>query len=207
MGIFQWEQNPWGQETLIRISWDLFWLSMAVGAVFIIGHLIYRAKNPPAKAEGAVTDASAAGIPDKVVRHSVSSRLFHWVMTVVVFVLLVTGFFPVLGIQFNWLAIHWIAGIAFIATIVFHIVHATFWMKLRNMWIDGKDWSEWKQEMRRVMGKGGPLPPKSAKIPSGSAPVPRHDHPRRLRRHVDRAGYAGTCRHPALRSQSLSLCR
>ena len=168
MDIFQWEQNPWGQEILIRISWDLFWLSMAVGAAFVIGHLIYRAKNPPAKAEGAVTDASAAGIPDKVVRHSVSSRLFHWVMTVAVFVLLVTGFFPVLGIQFNWLAIHWIAGLAFIATIVFHIVHASFWLKLRDMWIDGKDWSEWKQEMRRVMskgGKGGPPPPKSAKYP------------------------------------------
>lgn len=166
MSIFQWEQNPWGQEILVRISWDLFWLSLVGGAAFIIGHLIYRAKNPEVKEEGAKAEPSpaAAGVPDKIVRHSLSSRLFHWIMSVAVFVLLVTGFFPVLGIQFNWLTIHWIAGIVLIGTILFHIVHASFWLRLRDMWISAKDWNEWKQEMRHALGKGEP-PPKPAKYP------------------------------------------
>ncbi len=81
-----------------------------------------------------------------------------------VFVLLVTGFFPVLGIHFNWVEIHWIAGLVLIGTVLFHIVHASFWLRLRDIWISAADWREFRQEIDNVLGKGAP-PPKPGKYP------------------------------------------
>lgn len=163
MSIFQWEQNPWGQDVLVRISWDLLWLAIIGGVLFVIGHFIYRAKNPPEKAEPA-TGAAADDIPEKVVRHTLAARLFHWVMAITVFTLLVTAFFPIVGIQFAWLQIHWIAGLVFVGIIIFHIIHATFWMNIRDILISGKDWAEFKKEMQHALGSGEP-PPKPAKYP------------------------------------------
>ncbi|MGH9323942.1 MAG: cytochrome b/b6 domain-containing protein [Vicinamibacteria bacterium] len=163
MSFFQWAQNPWGQEILVRISWDLFWLALGGGALFVIGHLVFRSKHKEAPA-AEVPAAKAAGIPDKIVRHSFGSRFFHWSMTLAVFTLLVTGFFPVLGIHFDWITIHWIAGLALIGTVIFHIIHATFWLRLRNIWIGSADWREFRQEIANVMGTGAP-PPKPGKYP------------------------------------------
>ena len=84
MSIFQWEQNPWGQDILVRISWDLLWLAIIGGALFVIGHFIYRVKNPPKVAE-ASTGSAADAVPDKVVRHTLAARLFHWTMAITVF--------------------------------------------------------------------------------------------------------------------------
>jgi len=164
MSLFQWEQNPWGQEILVRISWDLLYLSILGGALFIIGHLVYRSKNPSEGSPEPKGDA-AKGVPEKIVRHSLAARLFHWVMAASVLVLLGTGFFPVMGIQFDWVEIHWIAGVVLVGTIVFHIFHAIGWMNWRDIWISGKDWAEWKAEMQQVMGKGGTLERKSGKYP------------------------------------------
>jgi formate dehydrogenase gamma subunit len=161
MSFFQWAQNPWGQDIMVRISWNLFWLALAGGALFVIGHLVYRSKHPEPKP---TEPSGEAALPDKIVRHSLASRLFHWSMTVAVFTLLVTGFFPVLGIQFDWLTIHWLAGVLFVGTVVFHIIHASFWLRLRDMWISSADWREFKQEIANVAG-GGPPPPKPGKYP------------------------------------------
>lgn len=163
MRLFQWEQNPWGQEILVRVSWDLLYLSVLAGGLFIIGHLVFRAKNPPevpAEPSGDV----ASSIPDKVVRHPLASRLFHWTMAASMFVLLGTGFFPVLGIQFDWVWLHWTAGLVLIGTIVFHLVHTFFWFRWRDIWISAKDWAEWKQEVKHALGTGAP-PPKPGKYP------------------------------------------
>lgn len=165
MSFFQWDTNPWGQEILIRISWDLFWLAAAGGALFIIGHLVYRAKFAPKEPETASSGASAAAdVPDKVIRHPLASRLFHWTMAASVLTLLATGFLPVLGIQFDWVAIHWIAGLVFIGAIIFHVVHASFWLNLRDIWISRADWKEWTKEVRHALGKGPPTP-KPGKYP------------------------------------------
>ena len=164
MSIFQWEQNPWGQDILVRISWDLLYLALAGGVLFVLGHLIYRAKNPAGAPDVDESAAGASAIPEKVVRHTLPARLFHWVSAITVFVLLITAFFPVLGIQFNWVPIHWIAGLVFVAAIAFHLIHASFFMNLRDIWISGKDWAEFKQEVQHVMGTGEP-PPKPGKYP------------------------------------------
>ncbi|MEE9219651.1 MAG: cytochrome b/b6 domain-containing protein [Acidobacteriota bacterium] len=169
MELFQWELNPWGQEILVRISWDLFWAAAAAGFLFIVGHLLYRrwaakrvAEAPPAPAR---SPGQARNIPQRVVRHPLASRLFHGVMAASMFVLLFTGFLPVLGIKFSWVAIHWISGLVLTGSIVFHIVHASFWEKLENIWISLSDMKEWWNEMKQIAGRPGPPRPKPGKYP------------------------------------------
>jgi hypothetical protein len=40
--------------------------------------------------------------------------------------LLVTAFLPKVGVQFPWVTYHWIAGLVLSASIIFHVIHATF---------------------------------------------------------------------------------
>jgi len=66
-------------------------------------------------------------------RHRLPDRLFHWCMALLVFVLLGTGFLPILGIRFDWLPIHWIAGVLLIAVVLFHLWRAIIVHRLREM--------------------------------------------------------------------------
>jgi formate dehydrogenase subunit gamma len=76
---------------------------------------------------------------DRVLRHKGIDRLFHWVTAVAGLTLLATGLLPVLGVKFDWLTIHWIAGIVLIAAVLFHIIRAAIWQSLRSMAIGTKD--------------------------------------------------------------------
>jgi len=168
MDLFQWKQNPWGQEILVRISWDLFWVAAAAGALFILGHLMLRrrsAKRAPVAAARQAGPELTGRIPERVVRHPLASRLFHWVMAASMFVLLFTGFLPVLGVRFDWVMLHWIAGLVLIGTILFHIVHATVWLSLEDIWISRRDLREWWMEVKRTLGRPDPPPPKPGKYP------------------------------------------
>lgn len=60
-------------------------------------------------------------------------------MAASMFALLVTGLSVPLGIKFEWLTIHWIAGVVLLLTVVFHIVRASFWQRLVSMWIGPRD--------------------------------------------------------------------
>ena len=40
MDFFQYDSNPWGQDILVRISWDLLWAALILGVLFIVGHLV-----------------------------------------------------------------------------------------------------------------------------------------------------------------------
>ena len=167
MDFFQWTQDPWGREILVRISWSLFWLAAAGGLVFIVGHLVFRwwsAKRSPTIERPADPDASRR-IPERIVRHPLASRLFHWTMSASMFVLLFTGFLPVLGVKFSWVTIHWVAGLVLVGTVVFHIIHASFWLKLGDIWISRRDLSEWWIETKRNLGRPLPPPPKPGKYP------------------------------------------
>ena len=48
---------------------------------------------------------------EKIIRHLLPDRIFHWVMAVSILVLLFTGFLPIVGVNFSWVDPHWIAGI------------------------------------------------------------------------------------------------
>ena len=53
--------------------------------------------------------------------------------------LLVTAFLPKVGVQFDWVPIHWIAGLVLTASIIFHIIHASFFMDFWSIWPDKQD--------------------------------------------------------------------
>ncbi len=162
MDIFQRAQNPWGQEVLVRISWDLFWVFLAVGFGFVVVHLLMRGRWKGEKPKAPA--GAAAGVPQKVVRHGIVARLFHWVMALAMLVLLVTGFLPQVGIHFAWLKLHWIFGVVLIISIIFHMLHATFVLNWRDIWLSPTDVKEWWQAMRHDLGGGEPAP-KPGKYP------------------------------------------
>ena len=53
--------------------------------------------------------------------------------------LLVTAFLPKVGIEFDWVTYHWIAGTVLTISIIFHIIHATFFMDFWSIWPDRAD--------------------------------------------------------------------
>ena len=123
--------NPWGQEVLIGVSWDLMWAAVAAAGLFLVGHAIWI-KTRPTEQHAAPVDLPP-GIPERIERHSLSARIFHWTMSVAMLVLLVTAFVPVMGLQFNWVPLHWMAGVLLIATIIYHVIHAIGWQDFWSM--------------------------------------------------------------------------
>ena len=76
---------------------------------------------------------------DKLLRHTLADRIFHWVMAGAVLVLLGTAFFPILGLDFPWVTAHWVSGLVLTAAVLFHIVRAFFFQDLKTMWISLED--------------------------------------------------------------------
>lgn len=76
---------------------------------------------------------------ERIVRHALIDRVFHWLTAVTVLTLLGTAFLPILGFEFPWVAAHWIAGFALAALVLFHIVRSSFRQDLRSMWIGARD--------------------------------------------------------------------
>jgi len=114
---------------------------------------------------GEITPAEAASIPERVPRHSLTARLFHWIMAAAMFTLLFTAFLPKVGIQFPWVTYHWIAGAVLTASIIFHIIHASFFMDFWAIWPDRIDLRDaWRRTMR-FAGKAEPPPDRFAKYP------------------------------------------
>lgn len=78
----------------------------------------------------------ADSLPEqRIVRHRLVDRLFHWVMAASMLALLGTGLSVAVGVTFDWLTIHWIAGVVLTVAIVLHTIRAMFWQSLRSMWI------------------------------------------------------------------------
>jgi len=86
-------------------------------------------------------------------------------MAAAMFVLLFTAFLPKVGYRFAWVEIHWIAGIVLIASILFHIIHATFFMDFWSIWPDKQDRADAVNRLKLMLGKSAPLPRRFAKYP------------------------------------------
>lgn len=67
------------------------------------------------------------------VRHKLPDRLFHWTMALTVFVLLLSAFLPIVGIDFDWIPWHWISGVCLTAVVVFHLARVLFVQGLSEM--------------------------------------------------------------------------
>jgi cytochrome b subunit of formate dehydrogenase len=166
MDIIEWATSPFGQRVPIHIAWFLIWVALIGGLTFLVVHAIYVRYF--AQEKRFVSDSSAdesSKLPARIPRHSLVARLFHWIMATAMFTLLFTAFLPKFGVQFNWVTYHWIAGTVLTASILFHIIHATFYMDFWSIWPDRADLEDARKRFQRFMGKSSALPRKFAKYP------------------------------------------
>ena len=170
MDFLMWGRNPWGQRILTHISWDLLWASLFAGLMFLVAHasyMILSAHRKRSEAETAALEAAYKDLPERIERHTFMARMFHWVMAASIFVLLFSAFLPIVGVKFAWVQWHWIAGLVLTGSIIYHIIHATFFLDFWSIWIGPKDIPEFKAEMLRELGHDVPGP-KSGKYPLGN---------------------------------------
>jgi formate dehydrogenase subunit gamma len=162
--------SPWGESILTHISWSLFWASLVGGLLFLLAHGGYMLFSRHEKRDPSEVDrmeAERKGLPSRIERHSFAARVFHWVMAFAMLALLFTAFLPIVGVRFAWVEWHWWAGLLLTASILFHIVHATFMLDFWSIWVGPSDIPELKAELLREIGKE-PGGPKSGKYPLGN---------------------------------------
>jgi cytochrome b subunit of formate dehydrogenase len=166
MGVLEWATSPLGQRIPIHIAWFLIWVALITGLVFLIVHAIYvRYFAGETEVDSDPSTAETLELPSRIPRHSLAARLFHWIMAAAMFVLLATAFLPKVGIQFNWVTYHWIAGTVLTISILFHIVHATFYLDFWSIWPDRSDLEDAWKRFQRFIGKRAESPRKFAKYP------------------------------------------
>jgi cytochrome b subunit of formate dehydrogenase len=170
MNFLTWGRNPWGQQVLTHISWDLLWASLFAGLMFLVAHasyMILSAHRKRSAEEVAALEAAHRDLPERIERHTFMARMFHWVMAASMFTLLFTAFLPIVGVRFAWVQWHWLAGLVLTGAIIYHIIHATFFLDFWSIWVGPKDIPEFKAEMLRELGQDVPGP-KSGKYPLGN---------------------------------------
>jgi formate dehydrogenase subunit gamma len=166
MGILEWAMSPLGQRIPIHIAWFLIWVALIAGLVFLIVHAIYvRYFARETEVASDPSTVETLKLPPRIPRHSLAARLFHWIMAAAMFVLLFTAFLPKVGVQFNWVTYHWIAGTVLTISILFHIVHATFYLDFWSIWPDRSDLEDARKRFQRFIGKRTESPRKFAKYP------------------------------------------
>ena len=166
MDFLEWATSPWGQNVPIHIAWFLIWVAAIAGLLFLVVHGTYIRYFAKAR-EFANSDSPVVTvpIPERVPRHSLAARLFHWIMAASMFTLLFTAFLPKVGVQFDWVTYHWIAGSVLAVSILFHIIHASFFMDFWSIWPDRIDLRDTSRRILRFVGKSAPPPDRFAKYP------------------------------------------
>ena len=166
MGILEWGKSPWGQDVPIHISSILIWVSAIGGLVFLIVHAIWlRYFAKPEVYADSTPPSVGARLPERIARHSLAARLFHWIMAAAMFALLFTAFLPKIGVRFDWVTYHWIAGLVLTASVLYHVIHASFWLDFWSIWPDRVDLEDTSKRLRRALGQPTPPPRRFAKYP------------------------------------------
>ena len=165
MDFITWATSPWGQSVPEHVAFYLGGVAIIAGLCFMIVHSLYVGLFAPQKtfAKNEAPEAEAA-IPERVPRHSLAARIFHWLMAAAMLTLLFTAFLPKIGVHFNWVLYHWIAGIVLTISICFHIVHS-FFMDPWSIWPDKTDVRDATRRLLRFVGKPSPPPERFAKYP------------------------------------------
>ena len=68
-----------------------------------------------------------------------------------------------MGWQFNWVDLHWQAGVLLILTVVYHVIHAIGWQDFWSMFQLGV--SEGIATLKHILSPEAPAPPKAGKYP------------------------------------------
>lgn len=109
------------------------------------------------------TSGRSAAASERVTRHLLVDRLYHWLMAIAVLVLMGTAFLPILGIKFAWVDIHWISGLLLTLLVLFHTVRAVAWQDWRSMTIYPSDVRDIWRALRGILGTGGAEPARPGK--------------------------------------------
>lgn len=100
---------------------------------------------------------------ERVTRHLLADRLYHWLMAIVVLVLMGSAFLPILDIKFQWVETHWISGMLLVVLLAIHIVRSIFWQDWRSMMIGVSDVRDIWRGMCRALGCSGAVPARPGK--------------------------------------------
>ena len=84
-------------------------------------------------------NAGGPATADRIVRHALPDRLFHWLGAACVLVLLGTAFLPIVGVEFGWVTVHWMTGLVLVAAVLFHIVRVLVRGTWGSMWLGRAD--------------------------------------------------------------------
>jgi cytochrome b subunit of formate dehydrogenase len=136
-------QNPYGDNVLIGLAWDVMWLVIVGGVLFMLGHAYFARGSTKPHASAAVVASS--GLPERITRHGKSARYSHWTLAVATLTLVVTAFVPMLGLLFPWVTVHWLAGLILAGYIVYHVVDTLArksWGAGSMLWIGPKEIGE-----------------------------------------------------------------
>jgi formate dehydrogenase subunit gamma len=164
MDLLRRARNPWGEEVMVGLGWDIFWAVVFLGALFVVGHAVLAARkkrtsSPPAPAEPPL----ATRVPEKVTRHNRSARVSHWVLALATLALLITGFVPILGLQFPWVTIHWIAGVILTGYLLYHMVDTVRRGTLGTMWIGREEISKGMERLKGFFSRSTGIEEKPGK--------------------------------------------
>ncbi|MBI3434468.1 MAG: cytochrome b/b6 domain-containing protein [Proteobacteria bacterium] len=102
--------------------------------------------------------SQSADTGERVARHHLLDRLYHWLMAVATLVLMASAFLPILGVKFQWLEMHWMSGVLLAVLIAIHGVRAVLWQDWRAMMIGVDDGRELCRSFARALGFGGASP-------------------------------------------------
>lgn len=170
MDFVVWGHDPWQRPVLQHLNWDPLWVSIFCVVMFVAAHAAYTMLSSGRKRTAAETDAlEAAGsdAPPRILRHSLAARFFHWSMSATMFVLLVTAFFPIVGLTFDWVPWHYWSGMIFTALIAWHVVHTAVWLDFWSIWAGPKDVPEFRALLLRETDRAADAP-RPAKYPLGN---------------------------------------
>ncbi len=131
MDIATYKHDVWGTEVIRGVSWDLLWLVIVAAFFAIVLHGIYEARQE--------RDQLPSSEGERVQRHQKIDRIFHWIMAFSMFALLITGILPIIGVNFAWLSLHWMAGLLLTAIVLAHIMRSIFVKDLSSVAISATD--------------------------------------------------------------------
>ncbi len=157
--------DPWGKDVPIHIAWFLIRVAAIAGLLFVVVHAIYVRYYAKAPESSGAWPGLLARIPERVPRHSLASRLYHWLMAASMLTLLFTAFLPKVGLEFDWVTVHWIAGAVLTVSVVYHVIQASFWQDFWSIWPDRADLVDAWRRIQRFFGRAAPAPRKFPKYP------------------------------------------
>ena len=208
MGFIEWATSPLGQNVPIHIAWFLIWVALIAGLL-----LPGRACHLSAvfcereRVCGRCVSSDCRPVARRIPRHSLTARLFHWIhgrSDVHLVVYRIPG--PGSASSSIGSPITGSPGTVFtVSAVLFHIIHATFYMDFWSIWPDRADLEDAWKRVNRFHGKVVCLAAEICQISAGEQALPRRHHRDRAVGYCDWRLYDVPCTHHFLSAQLHSL--